>query len=382
MKARSRLTLQTVLVAIIIIVAVIYALFVKPRYYAFNGGEIFFEIVSSTPFAADADYQMHAYDNQIFIGSKNGFKEVAVTGEEFWDKPFYMDNPRMVANEAYMAMVDTMGKKAFLFDQDGFLSEITTEYPILFAAVSEKGIMALVLEDGDANRVQLYSTSGKLVAERVTHFKDNGYPTAVGLSRSGELMSVAYLRPVGGKMQTDVCVFSFGEEGENHTENIMAIFSLEGTVVPDLHFLDDTHFVAVGNDRLQFYNVGTAPKLISETALKNQIEHVAYAQNGLIISYGKLMNAEADSLENQVAFYDAQGQQTAAFEPEDRISGIGCSEGMCFVRLDSGISQYKEGRRIWTYATNKDYQGFYALGKGYYLAIGHYNYEILKVKDI
>lgn len=382
MKARSRLTLQTVLVATIVVVALIYGLFVKPRYYAFNGGEIFFQTLSVNSFVTDDRYQMYAFDNRIFVGSKNGLKKLTSEGEEIWDKSFYIDNPQLLKNQEYMAMVDVMGKKAFLFSGDGFLSEITTEYPILFGALSVTGVVALVLEDEEAHRIQLYNKEGILVAERVTHFKDDGYPVAAALSDDAEILVAGYLKVETGQIKTDLCVFSFGEEGENHTENILGIFSIKDNVVPELKFLDNTHFVGIGSRKLQFYSVSTTPKLVSERELNNEINNLTYTQDQVLIDYGKLTTTEKNNLENHVVAYDAEGGVISDIVPEGELVGISGNAADYFVITDDAISRYKEEKRIWTYKINKEYTDIFPLDDRRFLMIGRYGYEILRIKDI
>jgi len=193
MRSIKRVNLQVILVTIIIIVTVLYALFVKPYYYNFNGGEIFFEPVYMESFTENTTYDIHVYDGDIYISSINGFKKIAADGEHLWDQSYYVPNATLLSAGGYMCVVDINGKDAYLFNADGLATTVNTEFNILMADVNEGGAMTFLLETDRGYRIDIYNRLGKFAATRDIVIEEDGFPIAMDLSPDGDILAVNHI---------------------------------------------------------------------------------------------------------------------------------------------------------------------------------------------
>lgn len=377
-KASLRLTLFT----IIIIIAIIYAVFIRPNYYSFNGGEIFFQTIYNESFISEIFYDVYVYDQSIYISSKNGLKKMSQDGESLWDKSFYIENPSLLTNGMYMSVIDIAGKQAHLFDTNGLVYSMKTNYPILMADLNEEGALVLVQEKDSSHVIQIYNRLGTLVAERGTSFVDDGYPIDIDLSSSSELMITSYVKFDKGIIQSDVSVFSFGEEGENDPENILGGFVAENTIISKVHFIDEKHYVVFSNHDIYFYYLDNKPQLEKQITLSNEIQNIGFCDNAIIVAYGKPLTVTNDSLENQTIVYDSEGKKIKSYKSEKLVERIVGDGNKFYLVTSDTLELYNPQKHIWTSSFQKDIEDIFELNKSTYLIVYHQGYEIVKIKDI
>lgn len=383
MKARNRITLQTVLVAIIVIFAVVYALFIRPNYYHFNGGTIYLETVYAESLSAKDSYQIHCYNQNIYMSSRNGLKKMSLDQKNIWDKTFYLENPLLLTQDGFMAVVDIGGKEAYTFDEEGLVMTVKVDYPIVLSDISNTGVLVLVEEKEGKHLIQLYNRKDGLVVERLTNFNVDGYPIGIDLSSTGERMVTSYLSVQDGVMKSSVTFFSFDEDVEKDTQNILGGYILEGTMAPEVKFIDDEHVVVVGDDILNFYSIGDTPKVETKIKIHNQIDQVIYNEENVIVHYGKVLNGSKEDLNGKIVVYSALGKIVDQLEiKEDMTRLMGAGNDYYYVITTDTISYHDSKKTIWKTEMQKDVKSIYKIGKDRYLLALEQGYEVVKIKDI
>ncbi|PKM93276.1 MAG: hypothetical protein CVU84_16800 [Firmicutes bacterium HGW-Firmicutes-1] len=382
MKARDRITLQTILVAIIIIVAVVYGVFIKPNYYNFNGGKIFFEPIYSESFVARDEYEIHSYDQALYFSSQNGLKKLTTNRESLWDKVFYLENPKLFVENEYMAVVDLGGKEAYIFDDKGYLMSVKVESPIILADISEEGALALVIEKEGKHLIQLYKRNGKLYAERGTNFSTDGYPVAIDLSSSGEKMVTSYLSVKDGIMKSTIAFFSFGDTGEIDPDNILGGFNVDNAIAPEIKFFDDDHLIVISDKSLFFYYIKDKPKLAKDIKFKNEIKKIAYTKENVVVYFGKQVEATKNDLNNKIAIYSYEGEVLDEYDAPDNVISLIGGDSNYYIITPSTIELHSIKKKLWEAQIDKGAKNILSIGKGKFVIVYQQGYEIVKMKDI
>ena len=103
-----------------------------------------------------------------------------------------MENPVVDINDSWAVIADIDGTDLKIFDKNGEVGSVTTSYNIVKARISSNGLVAAILDGGDATWINYYNSDGSLIAENQTHVEDPGYPMDVALSDNGQIMMVTY----------------------------------------------------------------------------------------------------------------------------------------------------------------------------------------------
>lgn len=382
MKNKERMALQTILIAIIIIVATVYAIFIKPNYYKFNGGKIYLEPIYSESFTSKDAYEIYAYKGFLYYSSQNGLKKITKDRESVWDKAFYLDNPKLYAQDQYIAIVDMGGKKAFTFDDNGVLNSFEVEAPIILADINDNGSVILVLEKEGKHIIQYYNKKGIMLVERGTNYSTDGYPIGIDLSSNGEKLVTSYLSVKDGLMKSTITFFNFGKEDNNDPENILGGFVIEGVLTPEVKFLDDTHMVAISDNSLNFYNIKDVPLLETQVQVKNEIKHITYINDKLVVNYGKMIEATKNDLENKIEVYSSEGELINRYVAPDNVTQLIGAGDNYYVVTPKSISFHSIKKRIWEAEISKEAKNVLKIGKSKYLVVFQQGYQILEIRDI
>lgn len=382
MKTRDRLTLQTVLVAIIVIVAVVYALFIRPNFYNFNGGKIDLEPVYSENFSTKDAYKIYNYNDYLYLSSKNGLKKISMDHESIWDKTFYMEDPQFLSDKGFMAVVDLGGKQVFVFNEEGLVMEIKVDYPIILANISSSGALVLIEETENKHLIQLYNRKGVLYAERGTHFNTDGYPIAVDISSTGEKMVTSYLSVQEGVVKSNITFFSFESESLLNPDNILGGFVLEGSMAAEVKFLDNEHVAVICDNSLTFYNLKGSPKVETQIKLDHKIDLASFNNQNLIICYGDPIIASKETTKNRIKVYSFEGKVVDEYTSSNEVRYI-AGEGEHYYLITEASIEYRNAKKlVWETPMQKDVKNIMKIGKDKYVIVLQQGYEIDKIKDI
>ena len=214
------------------------------------------------------------HNGRILSYSKDGISSIDTRGNIVWNETYQMQNPIVEVNGNAVAVGDYNGHIIYVMDEKGKVGEIDTNLPIRDFCVSKNGIVAAVLKDSKLTRLNLYDSRGKELVKSECRMSQSGYPVAVALSDTGEVMEVSYLYVDSGSMKSSVAFYNFSDVGQNSVDRLVGGNEYADTVIPYIGFWEKDGAFAVGNNRLSFYSGGEKPVSIAEKLLSEEIQAV------------------------------------------------------------------------------------------------------------
>lgn len=255
-----------------------------------------------------ADYMV--YGSGYLRYSNDGIAYHNKKGDVIWNHTYTMNSPQVKIKGKAIAVADINGTKVYIYNESGEAGSIDTSMTISQHEVAEQGGVAVVLEDTNANYINLYDTSGQKIYSVKTSLSGDGYPVDISISSDATKLVASYLYVSGETMKTNVVFYNFSEVGKNETERIVGGFNhYDDTLVGDVRFVKDDKVLAVGENVISIYSIKEYPKLLEEISIDKKIKRVFYsdAYIGLIMD-----NAEnGDAYEAVV--YDLSGKKQGSF---------------------------------------------------------------------
>ena len=255
----------------------------------------------------DTDTTMYmGYADGYVRYSNDGIAYYNKKGTAIWNQTYTMQKPQVKICGSIIAVGDINGSKIYIFDKNGNIRTVDTSLAISQIEVAKQGVVAAVLEDNDANYINLYKTDGTKIYTVKTSLAGDGYPLDISISPDAAKLVASYLYVSGETMKTNVVFYNFSEVGQNETERVVGGFNhYDNTIVADVEFVNDTTAVAVGENVVSIYNIKEYPSLSKEINIENSIENVFWSSKyiGLILD-----NSETGDLYKLVV-YDLSGNK-------------------------------------------------------------------------
>lgn len=230
--------------------------------------------ISSFPRISASNSVCLNHNGRVLTYSKDGISSMDTKGNVIWNETYQMQKPIVKVNENAVAAGDYNGHIIYVLDEKGKVGEIDTNLPIKDLCVSKTGIVAAVLEDNKVTRLNLYDSTGKELVKSESRMNQNGYPLAVALSDTGEVMEVSYLYVDNGSMKSSVAFYNFSDVGQNSVDRLVSGNEYADTVMPYIGFLDKDAAFAVGSGRISFYQGADKPVSVAEKLLSEEIQAV------------------------------------------------------------------------------------------------------------
>ncbi|MBF1012933.1 MAG: hypothetical protein HXK83_07805 [Lachnospiraceae bacterium] len=233
-------------------------------------------VSDSVPLAQAESIGAISLNGVIVEYSKDGVYGVDKDGEKLWNQTYEIQNPEVQTCGDVAAIGGKNESTIYVVQaKNGPLGKINTNLPVRNFCVARQGVVCAVLDDEDVTWVNLYSAEGKSLASIRTSMGNSGYPLAVSISPSGELVCVSYLREDAGTVKTSIAFYNFGSVGKNKVDNYASGYDYKDEVIPTVHFLNDQTAFAVSTDRIMYYNGDEIPKLGAQNLFSGeQIETV------------------------------------------------------------------------------------------------------------
>lgn len=245
-------------VLLILLLLAAFAVFVVIQYRRRTYTD--YDIVATSPREVVSGTTDVKLGSSILTYSKDGAHCTDAKGNVVWNQTFEIQDVILARNGETVAIGEYNGRSIYLADSEKLLGQITTTMPIRELAVSETGNVTAVLADTDVTWINTYDSSGELTREGRSHMDDAGYPMAVSVSPSGELLLVAYVYVDAGILRTKIGFYNFGLVGSNYSDGLVSTYSYTDMVIPCVGFLDDDTAFAVGDNRLTFFSGAHVPE--------------------------------------------------------------------------------------------------------------------------
>ena len=267
--------------AIVAIAAVVLLYMEKRSYHNYR-------ILSSSEQEDVVSTNYMEMSGKILRYSPDGASLINNSMDTYWNVLYEMQNPVADVKGDWAVIADQDGTLLEIFDKNGETGNITTSYNIVKARVSSSGMVAAILDGGDATWINFYGSDGTLIAENQTHISDPGYPMDVAISDSGDIMMVAYQFVDGSETTSYVAFYNFGDVGQSEDDRIVSGYTYDGVVVPQIMYLNGDRSIAVRDDGFTVYKGRQIPKEGSTVKVDKEIVSTFYDDSmiGLVFKNG------------------------------------------------------------------------------------------------
>lgn len=237
----------------------------------------------------------YSRDGIVFLDRKN---------EEQWIQSCQMKNPIIDVNEEVFAVADSGGNSILVFTENGLKGEIETTLPIEKVSVSNQGIVSTILKNEDSPMIVSYDAAGNILVEHQVTVNSTGYPLALDMSRDGMTLAVSYLSMKGETIKSKVAYYNFGESGKTRADNEVNMEEYNGTIIPEVYFMDDSTSVAVSDSSFIIYKGKDVPQKKKEVEINQEIKSAFHTDKyiGFV-----LLNKDKSGYEARL--YDKSGRQ-------------------------------------------------------------------------
>lgn len=238
--------------------------------------------------------------------SNDGVSYFNSKGTAVWNQTVSMSSPQIKVCDEAAAIGDINGSTINVFNKSGMLGSVDTSLAISQIEVAKQGVVAAVLEDNEANYINLYNTDGTRIYSVKTTLAGDGYPLDISISDDGTKLVASYLYVSGEAVKTKLVFYNFSDVGQNETERVVGGFEhYESTIVGDVTFVNNTTAVAVGENVLSIYNIKEYPKLAEEVTIDNEIDRVFFSDKHI----GMVLNNSDSGDLYKMQIYDISGKK-------------------------------------------------------------------------
>lgn len=290
--------LKRALIVIGIIIAAIVLLYVLSQVKTYSQ----YKTVDTIERADTSATQFSLFKGNILKYSNDGAVYTDEYNNIIWNQTFEMDSPLMAKNDTYVAFADLNGQNVYVLDSVGIQETINTNMAIKQIDVSDKGTIAVLMENQRTSYIALYNIEGSLLAEGAIHMENSGYPMDIALSGDGKKLAVSILDVTSGTVQTTLSFYNFGTVGQNEIDNIVSTYSYPGVVIPTLEYMDDT-LLAFANTGVLIFQGSQVPELSKEIQVPTEIKSIFFDDSyfGLIV-----LDSESEN-GRKMLIYDLKG---------------------------------------------------------------------------
>lgn len=258
------------------------------------------------------------------------------TQKVLWNQTFEMSNPDVNVRKDNAVIYDKKGTLMYLLKKDGPVGAVETKFPVLQAKVTEKGTVVAVLEDGEKTWINYYASDGSTIAENQTRIENPGYPIDMAVAPNGEMLVVSYLFIKDGQLCSRIVYYSFGDEGQNKVDNIVADFTYENTIIPQLAYLNDQTCVAFRDSGYSVFECSGMPeeKLVEE--FEQEIISIFYDDN----FFGMVLKSGEEDKPYVLQVYDAAGRKKCSKDFDAKYQDISISKDMIIMCDAADVRMY------------------------------------------
>lgn len=206
--------------------------------------------------------------------SNDGIAFYDKKGVSLWNQTYQMKSPQISVRGNCMAVGDINGSTIYMFDKKGMIGSVDTSLSISQVEMGEQGVVAAILEDSNANYINLYDETGEKIYSVKTTLSGDGYPLGIGISQDATKLIASYVYVSGESIKTNVVFYNFSDVGQNETERVVGGFDYESTLVPEVKFLTNNCAVAIGENVIGIYRIKEFPSLYKMIDIDSTINRV------------------------------------------------------------------------------------------------------------
>lgn len=260
-------------VATLVVVIIIAGVWLYRRYTSYDE----YKVLSSIKVDSSSGSKYLPYQDFVVKYSGDGISYIDSDGA-VWDESYQMKTPIVDICDDFIAVADKNSNNIFIYNEEGKQGKVTTSFPIIKVEVASQGVVAALLEDKNANYIEVFDKEGNKLVSHKTLLDENGYPLDFSISDDGEKMAVSYITVNNGAMGNRVVFYNFSNAGKNSEDKIVGEHKqYKEVLVPVVKFLSNSEVVAVGENVLSIYKVKDKSELDEEVKINDEIQKVFYS---------------------------------------------------------------------------------------------------------
>lgn len=243
-----------------------------------------------------------SFGNRIVRCSKDGIAAFSYQGEQLWNSTYEVNNMAVDYSGSYLAVADLNGNKIYTFNSNGYISDINTALPILQISVSKSGYVVAVLEDKNADYINMYTMEGEKAYTIKKTIGIDGIPLSVSVSDDREKLVAAFTGIDGNSFKTSVVFYNFNEVGQNENERVVGGYDYGDVLVGKVEFINSSTVVAYAENKVSVYTIKEYPELVRDIDIDYNIEYIFSGS-----SYFGLVHRDDNSDKNILEVYNTSG---------------------------------------------------------------------------
>lgn len=336
---RIRMGLLIVLVIALIAGAVVLAMHLLDGYSYTS-----YSVTGSINREDTATSQYIAYQGRYIKNSNDGLSYYTDKGKAIWNQTYSMQKPQVKMCEECVAVGDINGNTVYVFNKSGLLGKIDTSLVISQIEVAANGAVVAVLEDNEANYINMYSKEGTKIYSIKTTVSGDGYPLDVSISNDAAKLIASYVYVSGEDIKTNVVFYNFSEVGQNETERVVGGFNhYNDTLVGDVQFLSNNIAVAVGENVISIYKIKEYPSLEKEISIDSAISRVFFSEDYI----GVIVDNSGSGELYKMLVYNTSGGKVCEAEFGTQVENISFDKKSVVMNNSTALSVYNlSGKNI------------------------------------
>lgn len=216
---------------------------------------------------------------------KNGYVKITESSAAYfnksgvsWTQAYSMSQPVYDICGGYIAVADVTQNEIYLFDKDGLVNTVPTQYSVIDVEVSRSGVIAAATDDDEANYIEIYDKTGSELITARSIFSSSGYLADISLSADGTKLAAAFINVDLLDIVSRVAFYDFSE-GSEDSDVLVASFQYTDTVITNVEFLGTGTVAAIGDNAVSIYDFSSSPEVVYEdTELTETIQSVVFGE--------------------------------------------------------------------------------------------------------
>lgn len=230
-----------------------------------------------------AEYK--GFAGNILQISNDGTSYMDASDHLIWNQAYEFQNPIVDTCQEYAVLAEADGTQIYIMDTKGQKGHVKTNYPIKRVEVAEQGTIAVLMEANGVNYLQLYDRKGKKLAEGELYIENSGSVMDLALAEDAKKLGISLLDVNGGNVKTTIAFYNFDSVGQSEIDNMVASYTYDNMVVPEIRFVDNNNMVAFGDNQILVYSGTQRPEEASKIVLKKEVKSIFYANDHIGLIY-------------------------------------------------------------------------------------------------
>lgn len=265
---RGKLTKVILLVAVLVVVAFSYYIYMENKIYKE------YQVTNTVEVNDTYNCNFYPFGDYMLRYSEDGLAYLNGS-KTYWNQAFQMKKPLIDVCNEYVAMADYKGNDIYICNTESSQGNVQTEYPIVGIDVSANGVVAAITGDAsDVSHIEVIKKDGTKIAKGQTILSGQGCPIDLSISEDGTKLIVSYLHVASGVIESKVVFYNYSEVGKNEVDRFVGGFDYDKTVMAKVDFITNDIAVAFGDDKLVIYSMKQKPSVIAELGMDYEIKSV------------------------------------------------------------------------------------------------------------